>query len=74
MKLYEIQTGYMGCSYERCYVWAESQERAVELFNSNFAGQAPREREPREINLVLDAGDPEFITRLSDEGFESRVS
>lgn len=68
MGLYEIATGFIGCSFERCYVWAASKERAVEIFKKRFT-----DREPKEVNLVVAATDWEFITELCDEGFGERL-
>jgi hypothetical protein len=60
----------------------------VELFNLKFADRELYEsksgdrasfdpknadRSPEHVELVLDAGDPEFITKLSDEGFGDRL-
>ena len=65
MCLYVIYTGYTGCSYERCYVWASSEQRAIELF---------KEKHPRRIfksiGLLFCRANPEFVTELSDEGFD----
>lgn len=68
MGLYEIATGYIGCSFERCYVWASSKERSIEIFKSRFT-----HREPKEVNLVVASTDSEFITELCDEGFGDRL-
>lgn len=69
MGLYEIATGYIGCSFERCYAWASSRERAVEMFIERFP-----QREARHISLVVSATDSEFITKLCDEGVGDRLS
>ena len=63
MGLFEITTGRTGCSYERCYVWAESRGRAESLFHRHHPGAVAS------IELLLVAGDGEFITELDDEGF-----
>lgn len=36
MKLYEVTNGYLGFSYVRCYVIAESEERAVEIAREKY--------------------------------------
>jgi hypothetical protein len=68
MGLFEILTGYVGCSFERCYVWAANGERAMELFRERFT-----HREAKEIRLLVRSDDQEFITRLDDEGFRERI-
>jgi len=65
MTLYEIRTRYYGESYERCYIWAASKERAIELFRERYP-----HREPSEVHLLLHQSNPEFITLLDDAGFE----
>jgi len=69
MGLFEIATGYIGCSYERCYVWAETRERAAELFREQHT-----EREIEEVALIVHCDDGEFITELNDEGVGDRIA
>ena len=69
MSLFEITTGYMGESFERCYVWAESKERAIEMFRAKFPN-----REPKLCDRLLSFDDAEFITKLDDSGFGDRLS
>ena len=64
MNLYEVTTGYTGCSYERAYVWASSEVRARELFNAKHPS-----REVNRIELLMSWTDEEFVTELDDEGF-----
>jgi len=68
MGLYEIATGHVGCCFERCYVWASSKERAIEMFRGRYTN-----REPKEVNLMVSNADSEFLTALSDEGFGERL-
>jgi hypothetical protein len=65
MYLFEIQTGWIGESYERCYVWAESTDQARHVFNLSY-GPA---REAKKIDCLFHKDDPPFITRLSGSGF-----
>ena len=67
MGLFEITTGYIGCSFERCYVWAQTRERAAELFREQHT-----EREIKEVTLIVHRDDGEFITELDDEGVGER--
>lgn len=69
MYLCEIATGYMGSAFERCYVWADTIERAEELFKETHPN-----REKVELTVILHVDDPEFITELNDEAFGERIS
>jgi hypothetical protein len=40
MRLYEVTNGYMGESYVRCLVVAESPEQAIELARPKYAEKA----------------------------------
>lgn len=67
MKLYEVADGSMGFSYSRCYVLAETEDRAIEIAKatrvselSGFTYQA---------TLVLDDFSSEFCSEWNDEGF-----
>lgn len=65
MGLYEIGTGKTGESYERAYVWAESETRAAELFqkrNPESKGLRPQ--------LLFFGNAESFSTKVSDSGFE----
>lgn len=64
MNLYEVTTGYTRCSYERAYVWASSEGRALELFSAKHPS-----REAKRIELLVSWTDEEFVTELDDEGF-----
>jgi len=73
MILFEIETGYMGYSYERCYVWAESEAAARQMFFDTevYKSVIPNEkRKIRVITKLFDASFPAFITQLSDSGFD----
>lgn len=69
MTLFEITTGFTGMAYERCYVWAESEERARKMYAEAFPGCRFRACE-----AVLSSTDGEFITQLNTEGFGDRVA
>jgi len=64
MNLYEIKTGYVGESYERCYVWADSEERAKQLFKETSLADI------RSFKILLTSDQQEFVTILSDSGWE----
>lgn len=66
MKLFEVLTGRMGESYERCYAWCGSAERARELF-----GRKNPDIPVRGVFELMDGGDREFVTDLDDAGWES---
>lgn len=40
MKLYEVRNGYTGESYVRCYVVAQTEERAIELAREKYKEEA----------------------------------
>jgi len=40
MKLFEATNGYIGESYTRCYVIAESEEQALKLAKESFKSEA----------------------------------
>lgn len=65
MTLFEITTGWIGESYERAYVWAESEEYARSLFE---AVHSPK-RSIAHCEAKLSSSDEGFITELSDCGF-----
>ena len=69
MDLFEMITGRVGESYERSYVWARSESRALQAFRERF----PLRPEPRECVLILSSGDNEFVTEFDDSGFGERV-
>lgn len=69
MILFEFQTGYFGCSFERSYVWAIGDVRATELFRERFP-----DRKITAVKALLCASEGEFITALDDEGFSDRIT
>jgi hypothetical protein len=72
MKLFEITTGWMGMSYERCYAWAETEAQALKMFNDMVAGEPKYANRADRIEVLelFDATAAPFITVLSSEGFE----
>lgn len=64
MHLFEVTNGFVGCSYKRCYIWANSVTEAIELI------PAKMER-PVQLKEMLntDLTCP-FVTEICDEGFE----
>jgi hypothetical protein len=62
--LFEVRTDKNGYSYERAYVWADSEEHARKL----FAEKHGQELAVKVIPLFAAYEDP-FCTALSDEGF-----
>jgi len=74
-ELYVITTGYTGESYERCYVWADNEESARKLFDEQFGvgGKGLGSMAARRVAAVerlFSMDDSEFITKLSDSGFD----
>lgn len=64
MKLYEICDGRIGCSYQRSYIWADSDLQAEELFKKKNPT-----REIKTKRILLYASSPPFATEMNDEGF-----
>lgn len=72
--LYEAVNGYIGCSYVRCYVWADSEAEARQLADAAFAKRAegrPNESGSmtKEIRKLFDADSEAFATVPCDEGW-----
>lgn len=63
-KLYEICTGRIGFSYERSYVWADTDAEADRLFTGTNPG-----KEIRHKRVLFYASSPAFATKVNDEGF-----
>jgi len=63
-KLYEICDGRMGCSYQRSYIWADTDHEAEKLFL-----EANPERTIKTKRVLLYAHSPAFATKMDDEGF-----
>lgn len=76
--LFEIETGYIGESYERCHIWADSAEQAARIFDRVYGDDGTRvatlnpslPRKIHSLKLLFSADSPEFITVLSDSGFD----
>ena len=75
--LYEVTNGYVGFTYVRVYVYAESEKRAIDLaaqsFQADAAGRYPASyyrRSKLKATLLFCDGDAEFATKPSDEGWE----
>ena len=68
MKLFELTTGKVGCSYERAYVWCKNELKAKQMFKARF------EIEPDTTKYLLSSEMPAFITNLSDEGLDQPSS
>lgn len=66
MSLYEIQTGHIGESYVRCYVWAENEKHARDLFEEKHTG-----RTLERITYLMSISDSPFCTNLSDTGWDN---
>jgi hypothetical protein len=64
MKLFELTNGYTGESYVRCYAWAADEAHARILYELRHGA------EPREVRELFDWEMREFITDLSDSGWE----
>ena len=75
MILFEIETGYVGESYERCYAWAVNELDARAMFahaQEEKTGEPGTPKGPRTIRAIkaLFPNDMcQFITDLSDSGF-----
>ena len=65
--LFEITTGEVGESYIRAYVWAESQDHAVQLVKQANGGVLS---EACMIRYLFAESTLCFATKLSDSGFE----
>jgi hypothetical protein len=65
MSLYEIQTGYVGESFVRCYIWTYSEPEALIMFKTKYSDQ-----KVKQIKRLFSAGAEPFVTDLSDSGFE----
>ncbi len=65
MNLYEVQTGWVGESYERCYVWATDEDEARSLFATKF----PQKKADVVQHLLCGDNPAPFITDLSDCGW-----
>jgi hypothetical protein len=66
MKLFEIRTGHVGCSYERVYVYCKDEAEAVKMFNDKYP-----ENKCEEIRELFDTSSKPFITNKNDEGWKS---
>lgn len=65
MNLYEITTGSVGMSYERCYAWVPSVDIAEGMFKEKYPNKTIDV-----ISILFNYERSEFITNLSTEGWE----
>ena len=65
MFLYEITTNVIGESYERCYIWAPTESKAIEMFKERHPDIKIRAR-----RCILSSKEAPFMTELSDTGWE----
>ncbi len=65
MILYEVTTGVCGESYQRCYVWAETEEEARDIVTDNHG-----DRDDYSIRFLFSSDSDQFVTNLSTEGWE----
>lgn len=65
MYLYELKTGFIGESYERCYAWAKDAAEAKSLFSARYPEKPVPSVEPL---FSSDCGP--FLTELSDDGWD----
>lgn len=77
MWLFEAVNGWTGESYIRCYVWAENDERALELAREAFKKEAITNYDANEdfwrnvrIYYRFDNASPEFVTIPSGSGWK----
>jgi hypothetical protein len=74
--LWEVENGYMGESYMRCYAWAATEEEALRLAREQFQ-QAPQGRSDGEeywsdlsARCLFPADAKPFVTKPSGSGWE----
>ncbi|GAH70876.1 unnamed protein product [marine sediment metagenome] len=65
MKLFELTTGRVGCSYERAYVWCKDAFEAEQMFKARFKKKLDT------IRFLFNSESPAFITDLDDDGWSS---
>ena len=71
MNLYEIYTGWMGCSYGRIYVWATNEVEAMVLAEQSWKRSHPKGEEWHPVlTFLFNAARSPFATQPDDEGFE----
>jgi len=66
MKLFEVTNGYVGCSYVRCCVIAESREKALLISIPKFGGNELFQ-DFQAVELCSDTS-VEWVSSVSDEG------
>jgi hypothetical protein len=72
MTLYEVLNGYIGESYVRCYVWAETPDRALELANEQHRKKYKVDLPERCIvNSLFSSESAEFATEFDDAGWSN---
>jgi hypothetical protein len=70
MTLYEVLNGHIGESYVRCYVWAETPERALELANEQHRKKYKTDLSEMCIARPLfSSNSAEFATEFNDAGW-----
>ena len=75
MNLYEIENGWCGESYERCYAWTNDEKEALKLAKMSFHKEChPDRREDGIANLkirfLFEGKDKSLVSRWSDNGFD----
>lgn len=72
--LFEATNGYTGQSYMRCYVWADSEEIALEMATSEFklgvAAYGDDVFRNVRITKLFSSDSDSFVTKPSDDGFD----
>jgi hypothetical protein len=68
--LWEFLNGHIGCSYVRCYVWADNEEEARTLALQQFWSEKGTGSTIRQSRKLFDADSPSFATAPSDQGFD----
>lgn len=66
MNLYEITDGTAGCSYVRCYAWAEDADKALEMAQAKTDKKLTLDN----VECLLSSDTPEpFCTEWDSEGW-----
>ena len=68
MNLYEVTNSYVGESYVRVYVWAESEIHALSMAREKFK-KAKMSTDRLEINILFSGDSKPFCSDVSDTGF-----
>jgi len=74
MNLYEVTNSFFGCSYVRCYVWANDQSEALKLareaYKRDGANYRPNYWKKLECKFLFSEDAESFATVPSDNGWE----